>query len=115
MDSKTKTSIIIGAAACLMVTLVAVAVVVTVMVKNQSANQLAIQQITEKNAADMAEMVRQNKLDVEMAVRKKTLELEARAEAEEIRKAKADPNYGKEKADAILKEFTDNLKKRTGQ
>ena len=73
MDSKTKTSILIVSA---MILTIALGVIGIILVKNQSANQLAIQEAAEKSVTDMAN-----------ALRKNTLEAEARAE--ERKKAEA--------------------------
>ena len=88
MGSKIKTIILIASAMILMITL---GVIGTILVKNQSANQLAIQKAAEKSVTDMAN-----------ALRKNTLEAEARAE--ERKKAEA-----KEKESSALGQRISNI------
>lgn len=54
MDRKMKTSILIAAGACLTITFIVIGVVVSILVKNQAANQLAIQESADKSVIDMA-------------------------------------------------------------
>ena len=80
MDSKTKTSILIASA---MILMIALGVIGIILVKNQSANQLAIQEAAEKSVTDMAN-----------ALRKNTLEAEARAEERKKAEAKEKESEG---------------------
>lgn len=78
MDNKTKINLLVGAVACLTISLIVAGVVVVVLVKGQGDSQQAIQESAAQSVTDLA-----------AAMKKNTLEAEARAEERKKEEAKA--------------------------
>jgi len=78
MDSKTKINLLVAAVACLTVTLIVAGVVVVVLVRGHGESQQVIQESAAQSVTDMA-----------AAIRKNTLEAEARAEERKEKEARA--------------------------